>query len=445
MKLKKAIKAIGDYLEVEFSEEELSQIDHTEQRRIRQANFIGLINIANMLLYALAYSVIDFHLFKHGIIALSFFSILTIGIVIINKYGKYFLTKILLSVLIPIYIIYLVIIVYGNKPEFQVYLFLSTLIPLFLWGKEKYQYPIIIITVILITYIITEFFPPNIEPKITLPENYIHFFKTTNVAVCFFAAGIAIVFYQYHYKNMEEKLIKQSEELKLSQIHKDKVYSIIAHDLRGPFGLFTNLTEVFLRNYKSQSDERRLKIITSMHNTSASMHNLLENLLNWSKMQSGNLNKTISNIKLLKLVKESVALHNEIAKENDQKIIIDIDPDIEISADHHMISTVFRNLISNALKFTKEKGEVSISATLKQNKIHVCIKDTGMGLTKEEIDQLFDLKLSEKITEIGSNKGSGLGLLLCKDFIEIHQEKLWVESEKGAGSKFYFTLPKATK
>jgi signal transduction histidine kinase len=180
-----------------------------------------------------------------------------------------------------------------------------------------------------------------------------------------------------------------------------------------------------------------------MHQSSISLQNLLENLLDWSRLKSGNLEKSLTNLKLQKVVEESLILHKELLLKKEQKIDNDIDSNLLIYADHHMVSTVFRNLISNAIKFTMQHGKISISAQGNHTKIRVCVKDSGIGLSEKDIKNLFDIRSFDKISTASTEKGSGLGLLLCKEFIESHEGKIWVESEIGKGSEFYITLPKS--
>ena len=182
-----------------------------------------------------------------------------------------------------------------------------------------------------------------------------------------------------------------------------------------------------------------------MQHTSVSLQNLLENLLDWSRMQSGYLEKSLTHLNLRKIAEESLSLHKELIRKKEQKTEVDIDSDLMIYADQHMVSTVFRNLISNAIKFTTQHGKIYISAKGNHKKIQVCIKDSGIGLSKSDLKNLFDIQSAGKISGSNREKGSGLGLLLCKDFIESHDGKVWVESEIGRGSKFCFTLPKSAE
>ncbi|MFC2136632.1 sensor histidine kinase [Bacteroidota bacterium] len=441
--MKKIKNKLGKLLDVTFSEKILSKYGEDELRRIRLVNYITLISIFNMVLYIIVYCFLNFQLFKHAIVFLSIGSIINIGIIIINKRGAHQSAKILLATFTPFFMSYIATVAFGKAPGFQVYLLVAAIIPLFLWSNKQKRYPIVFICTIITLYAIIEFSPNIFEPKILLPENYIYYFRLTNIAVCFIAAGFAIGTYQFLYRKQEERLVKQTEQLKISQAHKDKVYSIIAHDLRGPFGTFASLTEIFIKNYNELSDERRLEVIQSIHQTSSSMQNLLENLLDWSKMQSGYLKKTLEHLKLRKLVEDSMAINKELIMKKNQKIDININDDISVFADHYMVLTIFRNLISNATKFTKPQGKITISAEENNEKIQICVEDSGIGMSDKELKYLFNIMKTDKIHTNTYIKGSGLGLVLCKDFVENHEGEIWVESELGKGSKFCFTLPKS--
>lgn len=443
--MNKIIGAIGKFLDVEIPDGLSSKISLDEQRRIRLINYISLISIVNMLSYVVIYCVVDPVLFSHASIFLSLSSIFTFGIILINKQGKHQLAKLLLAGITPLSMSYIAIVVFGKAPGFQVYLFVAAIIPLFLWDFEQIKYPVTFIIIILLVYTFIEFFPPLFLPKISLPESYIHIFRLTNVAVCFVAAGLAIITYQVLYRKKEKQLIKQTEELKISQAHKDRVYSIIAHDLRSPFGTLAGLTELFIEEYDEHSDRDCIEIIKSMQHTSASLQNLLENLLDWSRMQSGNLEKSLKHLNLRKIAEETLALHKELIVKKGHITEVDIDSNLVAYADRHMVSTVFRNLISNAIKFTSQQGKISISAKGNHNKIKVCIKDSGIGLSKHDLENLFDIQRVDKISTRGQEKGTGLGLLLCKEFVESHEGEVWVKSEPGRGSEFCFTLPKSER
>ena len=247
-----------------------------------------------------------------------------------------------------------------------------------------------------------------------------------------------------HYKLYQQslELKKQRKELQELNATKDKFFSIIAHDLRGPFNGFLGLTQLMAEELENLTSEEIKDFTLSMRNSAADMFRLLENLLEWARMQQGliTFNKQVD--QLAPIVDESIAIILEPAKIKGIEINLDIPADITVFADRNILQTVIRNIVSNAVKFTPKGGIIRVSAKVTDyNNVEISIKDTGIGMSNKMIDDLFrlDVQTNRKGTE--GEPSSGLGLLLCKDFIEKHSGKIWVESEEGKGSVFFFTIP----
>jgi signal transduction histidine kinase len=240
-----------------------------------------------------------------------------------------------------------------------------------------------------------------------------------------------------------ERMVKQqNEELQELNITKDKFFSIIAHDLRGPFAGFLGLTEMLAQTLHTMSLEQIQKFASSMEKSSKNLYRLLENLLQWSLMQRNVLNfKPQPNI-LLDLINESLAPVIEMATAKQIEIKIDIPVNLSIYADNQMFNTITRNLVTNAIKFTPQGGKVTLSAdSLNDKFVEIAIKDTGIGMPEDILKNLFNLGAvtSRKGTE--GEPSTGLGLIICKDFVDKHGGKIRVESKEGKGSTFYFTFP----
>jgi len=249
-------------------------------------------------------------------------------------------------------------------------------------------------------------------------------------------------------KNELENNYKQSlsfsEKLRNSNMTKDKFFSIIAHDLRGPLSGIISL--VRLINIKTQSnklpDETQVNIIEELQKASENTFNLLENLLTWAQNQQGEINFNPDVVDLKKLLHEiNNLLLNQLRNKN-ITLKIDILPETHLFADKNMLKTVLRNLLSNALKFTNEYGLIKISYFQTDENHLISVEDNGVGISKEEVSKLFEIGKKTGSTGTKGEKGSGLGLILCKDFIEKHNGQIWVKSEAGKGSKFSFTLPR---
>jgi signal transduction histidine kinase len=244
-------------------------------------------------------------------------------------------------------------------------------------------------------------------------------------------------------KYLNEQLIETTTELRKLNSTKDKFFSIIAHDLRNPLGSFMAITDELANGYSNYSDADKRKYLELIKVSSKSIYNLLENLLTWSRSQGNTIPfaPQYINLKLLTdLVIESIRV---IAVNKNIELINNIHVDEEAFCDYNMVSTVVRNLISNSLKFTYPNGKIIVSSYSNTiDFVRISVLDTGIGMSQETIDKLFQIDVRHDTLGTLSEKGTGLGLILCYDFILKHNGKIWVESEKGKGSTFHFTIPK---
>jgi len=241
----------------------------------------------------------------------------------------------------------------------------------------------------------------------------------------------------------KEEILTQRDELQKLNATKDRFFSIIAHDLRGPLGTVINSTGLIVENYELFDDEDRRKMLTEIHKSSLTTYNLLENLLNWSRSQRGELKFNPENIDLNLVVLEVLELMNITAL--NKKISLKFNSEISYRAfaDENMVSTILRNLVNNAIKFTKEGGEINILIVIeKKNKLKIAVSDNGIGILKDKQNKIF--KIDEQTTSLGTNneKGTGLGLILCYELVKKNGGKIWFESEKNKGTTFNFTLQK---
>lgn len=234
---------------------------------------------------------------------------------------------------------------------------------------------------------------------------------------------------------------KKNEELQLINSEKDKFFSIIAHDVRGPLSAFMGLSEILSENIQGMTDAELQKIASVMYVSSQNLYDLLENLLEWSKIERGMMIFSPQSANLLTITREIIALTVEIAKNKKIDLSIDIPAELNVYADKNMLASIIRNLVSNAIKFTPVGGKTSLLARpAEENEIEIRVTDTGIGIPAEMIENLFLLNglTSRKGTE--GEPSTGLGLLLCKEFIEKHGSFIRVESEVGKGSTFSFIL-----
>lgn len=242
-------------------------------------------------------------------------------------------------------------------------------------------------------------------------------------------------------KRNAEAIKKYTDELKQLNATKDKFFSIIAHDLRNPFITIMGFSDLLLADYYELTDEERLYYIDEMKKSSEVSHNLLQNLLQWSRSQTGRIEFHPQQLNLTNIVHDNIELSKLSAERKNIELINEITSSVFVFADEDMIKTVIRNLLSNALKFTQKSGKVKISCKDENKLIRVKVEDTGIGMPDEVKKNLFRLDVSHSTIGTDSEAGTGLGLILCKEFIEKNGGNIFVESEVGKGSSFSFSLP----
>ncbi len=255
----------------------------------------------------------------------------------------------------------------------------------------------------------------------------------------------------YHSSMMqkaEKQLIKANAELYLNNqdlrdlnATKDKFFSIIAHDLRSPFTSILGFSELMLRKL-DKKEYQKIDEYTKLINMSTKQcFSLLDNLLQWSRLQSNKIKYEPEEIKLRQLVQNVLNLLEANYEEKHIQLSVEIDPDITVNADTYMLETTIRNLLSNAIKYTHEKGKIKLAAIQEEADMKIEVKDSGVGISEENIGKLFEIENSQSTPGTNNERGTGLGLLLCKEFIEKHRGKIWVESKIDHGSSFFFTIP----
>jgi hypothetical protein len=247
-----------------------------------------------------------------------------------------------------------------------------------------------------------------------------------------------------------ERKIKESEiKLKESNITKDKFFSILAHDLKSPFNSMLGFSDILNKEFDKYDTKEQKKFIGIINTSIQNTYKLLENLLLWSLSQRGCLDFKPEKTNLYLLTYETSELLKQSADNKSIKLINRIDENIYIRVDKNMLSTIIRNLLSNAIKFTAQKGKITINSNLlttdkKQQFVKISVADSGVGISKEIQSKLFDIGENTSTKGTENEKGTGLGLILCKEFVENHEGKIWVESETGKGSIFNFTIPLKT-
>jgi PAS domain S-box-containing protein len=241
-----------------------------------------------------------------------------------------------------------------------------------------------------------------------------------------------------------ESIKKYAEELKESNANKDKFFSIIAHDLRSPFQGLLGFCNLLDAEYDNLNIEENKFIIHNIGESAKNIFALIENLLEWTRIQSGR--KEFVPKKLCLYEEALTAIISQKIQAINKNITLKnlVDENIFVKADENMLQTVMRNLISNGTKFTHGGGSVAVSAAVLKDFVEICIEDTGMGIAEEDIPRMFRIETHFVMQGTAKEPGTGLGLVLCREFIQKHGGSLRVESVLGQGSRFYFTIPKAS-
>jgi two-component system sensor histidine kinase/response regulator len=243
-------------------------------------------------------------------------------------------------------------------------------------------------------------------------------------------------------KNQMEKLEQYTEELTNLNASKDKFFSIIAHDLRSPFNGLLGFSTVLLEELQELSSEEIKEYAGYIHTSAKTVYNLVDNLLQWSRIQTGRIDYQPIKIDLYEEVFKTIELFNSNAITKKIKLINDIQSNVFVHADQNMLRSIMQNLISNGIKFTKIGGTIKISSKEKNNLVEIEIADSGIGIELKDIAKLF--RIDSQFSSLGTanEEGTGLGLILTKELVEKNKGQIWVKSTVKKGTSFFFTLPK---
>ncbi|WKZ70821.1 MAG: PAS domain S-box protein [Melioribacteraceae bacterium] len=244
-------------------------------------------------------------------------------------------------------------------------------------------------------------------------------------------------------KEYETQIKKINKELAETNKSKDRFFSIIAHDLRNPFITLLGFSEMLIEDYNEFTDEEKINYLKEMEKTAKSSYQLLENLLQWSRSQTGTIKFTPQELNFVDILKENFSLLEKSAEMKNIKLESKLSTAEFIMADYDMVTTVSRNLLTNAIKFTPSGGSIIVGSTNRDGMIEFYIKDTGVGISPERVESIFRIDQTSSTVGTDGEKGSGLGLVLSNEFILKHGGEIWVESEIGKGTTFFFTLPKS--
>lgn len=242
-------------------------------------------------------------------------------------------------------------------------------------------------------------------------------------------------------KIAEMKIVKQTDELHNLIAVKDKFLSIIAHDLRNPFTVLLGMSEMLLMNVRQLELDKIEELIKKINLAAKQNYRLMENLLSWALIQKGNIVFNPVPVELNELFNENIRFHKEKSNLKDIEILNILNGKMQIMADEDMLQMIIRNLVANSLKYTDFGGKIILNAKIIDGNVEISVTDNGVGISKEISATLFTSDQNKTTTGTNREKGSGLGLILCKEFVNMHNGSIKVESEVGKGSSFKILLP----
>ncbi|MCK5170158.1 MAG: HAMP domain-containing histidine kinase [Bacteroidales bacterium] len=236
----------------------------------------------------------------------------------------------------------------------------------------------------------------------------------------------------------EQKLKTELEKLNIS---KDKFFSILAHDLRSPFSSILGFSEILHKKYHEYSDEERIICINNIYTQNKRIYELLNNLLLWSQNQRNKIKYNPEIISIDSIINKNLSLIDLRCKEKGIQVPHEITSQIDVYADANMIDTVIRNILSNAVKFTNKGGDIDVNVLAENNFAKLSIRDSGVGIADERLKDMFQIDKTSSTSGTDDEKGTGLGLIICKEFIETNKGKIEVKSELEKGSEFTICIP----
>lgn len=273
--------------------------------------------------------------------------------------------------------------------------------------------------------------------------------------ILLFLVVLVWIYYSRHksLKKINIQITDANEKLNELNATKDKFFSIIAHDMKGPVSTFSSSMNMLNMEYDELNDNEKKEFIGSIYESSKTLNRLLDNLLTWSMSQRGTLRYEPSEYNLSLLIDTAIAFVSLQAKQKNIKVIKEANPVIKVFVDENMILTTIRNLISNGIKFSNSGTNIRVVAKIEegnkipgsQDYVEISVEDSGTGMEDDTLNKLFKLKSNASITGTAGEIGTGLGLVLCKEFVEKHGGSIRVESKIKKGSKFIFTIPVATQ
>ncbi len=478
--LKKIFNSISSF-GVEYGETLL------EKRKIRFLNVLYIIAIINNNSYLISYSLVDFELLLPIIVSAGLFNIMFFAGLVLTKFNHIELSKHIIAIASPGTVSVAIFGYIGTTINLHFYYLLFAVMPLVLWDLKQIKQVSFYFILNSVLFIYSYSFFDSTNPPIAYPPNYVKFQSLiaifgTQISIMA-ALWINLTHVHFNEKRLQEQsenlaasledvrnkkkmLRKQADELdelnlelvnrnnKLNELNatKDKFFAIIAHDLRNPLGNFRQVTKLLSDSFQEFSEEEKIEFLQLLKESSKDIYDLLENLLLWANSQRGIIRYTPKEVNMNDLATEVSSLLKLSAENKFIKIRSNIPDNLLLFIDSNMIRTVLRNLISNAIKFSPVGSNIEIGIVnnnldfyfnndIQSDMLVVYVRDQGVGMSDNTLNKLFRIEENVIFQGTAGEQGTGLGLIICKEFVEQHGGKIWAESEIDIGSTFYFSLP----
>lgn len=447
-----------------------------DKGRVRYLNILYVISILSAETYNVIYSLIDFRLLLPLIFFSNIFVVFCVSGILLNKWNKTVVSQHLFCIIITVITSITTFIQIGTVANSHFYFLLFALTPILVWRLKQILPILFYFSINTCLFIYAQYIWIQPQSLIVFPVEYSKIVSIFTVIGTFISLLAAL---WINYTQIEEnekmleiqsfKLEEMIEELKVHQSKiidqkelvenlnnslsdknqslielnatKDKFFSIIAHDLKSPFNSILGFSDILYNNFDNYTETQIRKFVENIYKSTHQTFQLLENLLEWSRSQSGAMEFKPELFNVDALIAQTIEMANIVAKNKQITIYKYVDTSINAYVDKDMFNAIVRNLLNNAIKFTYKSGIVSINISKNESIIFVTISDNGIGIKNEWIDTIFSI--TEKHATIGTDneKGTGIGLLLCKDFVDKHGGNIWVDSEVGKGSTFTVTIP----
>ncbi|MDX9748821.1 MAG: HAMP domain-containing sensor histidine kinase [Paludibacter sp.] len=344
---------------------------------------------------------------------------------------------------------------YGGKFHVEHFLFIALAITFFSYTQKSYLFLFAGINSLsyagIVIYRLKGWFPP-VDPSLF---QYEWLLVLTDTILVLLLISVVLFAVNRLYQRMEKELKSNAKELKrktitVEQLLEDarksnttklKLLKVISHDLRAPFTGLLGLTELMEQQYERYSKDEMKEMLRMLSDSSKNTLMLIENLVQWSKLQSNEMKPDRKNLRLNSIIKQNISIYSNMAMQKNITLINEIDDFLMVNADENMLMMIVRNLINNAIKFTTESGTIKLTAVQKRRYIRITVADSGIGMTAEQINAVLVSEEQTSKSGTSGEKGSGLGLLLCKEFVEKHNCRMYIDSQPGGGTTITFTMP----